>query len=189
MAFKPRTFGPASIAASSLAETIWSDEGAAIAAVMFAVAPPPDAEGESAVSLLLDDLDNQAALSLLRSLLARSDAVRDLALRLEGGQLFSSLLTKALTNEDALALICRWLDQCSNACRAMVRDPEVLSKLCALDGRLKGLSCLALGLCATHFGEEAGGWSSRKVADFVASTVGYGPFAYLHQRSFVHRGR
>ena len=153
---------------------------------MFAVAPPPDAEGESAVSLLLADLDNQAALSLLRSLLARSDAVRDLALRLEGGQLFSKLLTKALVNEDALALICRWLDGCSQACRAMVRDPELLSKLCELDGRLKGLSCLALGLCATHFGEEAGGWSARKVADFVASTVGYGPFAYLYQRcSFV----
>jgi hypothetical protein len=186
MAFKPRTFGPASISASSLAETIWADESSAIAAVMFAVAPPPDAEGESAVSLLLADLDNQAALSLLRSLLARSDAVRDLALRLEGGQLFSKLLTKALVNEDALALICRWLDGCSQACRAMVRDPELLSKLCELDGRLKGLSCLALGLCATHFGEEAGGWSARKVADFVASTVGYGPFAYLYQRcSFV----
>ena len=80
---------------------------------MFAVAPPPDAEGESAVSLLLSELDNASALSLLRSLLARSDAVRDLALRLEGGQLFSSLLTKALTNEDALALICRWLDASS----------------------------------------------------------------------------
>ena len=179
MAFKPRTFGPASIAASSLAETIWCDEGAAIAAVMFAVAPPPDAEGESAVSLLLSDLDNASALSLLRSLLARSDAVRDLALRLEGGQLFSELLEKALTNEDALALICRWLDECSQACRALVRDPELLSKLCELDGRSKGLSCLALGLCATHFGEgEHQGWSSRKVADYVASSVGYGPFAF-----------
>ena len=190
MAFKPRTFGPASIAASSLAETIWCDEGAAIAAVMFAVAPPPDAEGESAVSLLLSDLDNASALSLLRSLLARSDAVRDLALRLEGGQLFSELLEKALTNEDALALICRWLDECSQACRALVRDPELLSKLCALEGsRLQGLSCLALGLCATHFGEEAGGWSSRKVADYVASSVGYGPFAYLYQRCTEERGR
>ena len=46
---------------------------------MFAVAPPPDAEGESAVSLLLSELDNASALHLLRSLLARSDAVRDLA--------------------------------------------------------------------------------------------------------------
>ena len=190
MAFKPRTFGPASIAASSLAETIWCDEGAAIAAVMFAVAPPPDAEGESAVSLLLSDLDNASALSLLRSLLARSDAVRDLALRLEGGQLFSELLEKALTNEDALALICRWLDECSQACRALVRDPELLSKLCELDGRSKGLSCLALGLCATHFGEgEHQGWSSRKVADYVASSVGYGPFARVDQRCSLERGR
>ena len=153
---------------------------------MFAVAPPPDAEGESAVSLLLSDLDNQAALALLRSLLARSDAVRDLALRLEGGRLFSKLLTRALTNEDALALICRWLDACSQACRAMVRDPELLSRLCQVEGsRLQGLGCLALGLCATHFGDgEAGGWSSRKVADFVASSVGYGPFAYLYQRCY-----
>ena len=157
---------------------------------MFAVAPPPDAEGESAVSLLLSELDNASALHLLRSLLARSDAVRDLALRLEGGQLFSKLLTKALVNEDALALICRWLDACSQACRAMVRDPELLAKLCQVEGsRLQGLSCLALGLCATHFGEEAGGWSSRKVADFVASSVGYGPFAYLYQRCSLERGR
>ena len=43
-------------------------------------APPPDAEGESAVSLLLSELDNASALSLLRSLLARSDAVRDFGL-------------------------------------------------------------------------------------------------------------
>ena len=157
---------------------------------MFAVAPPPDAEGESAVSLLLSELDNASALHLLRSLLARSDAVRDLALRLEGGQLFSKLLTKALVNEDALALICRWLDACSQACRAMVRDPELLAKLCQVEGsRLQGLGCLALGLCATHFGEEAGGWSSRKVADFVASSVGYGPFAYLYQRCSLERGR
>ena len=101
---------------------------------MFAVAPPPDAEGESAVSLLLSELDNASALHLLRSLLARSDAVRDLALRLEGGQLFSKLLTKALVNEDALALICRWLDACSQACRAMVRDPELRAKLCQVEG-------------------------------------------------------
>ena len=142
------------------------------------------------MSLLLSELDNASALALLRSLLARSDAVRDLALRLEGGQLFSKLLAKALTNEDALALICRWLDECSQACRALVRDPELLSKLCQLDGRLKGLSYLALGLCATHFGEgEAGGWSARKVADFVASSVGYGPFAYAYQRCSFERGR
>ena len=126
MAFKPRTFGPASIAASSLAETIWADEVRDSAWFPFnfstSMAPtisrrrdavdlavsvvprrasrpscspsPPDAEGESAVSLLLSELDNASALSLLRSLLARSDAVRDLALRLEGGQLFSNLLTK-----------------------------------------------------------------------------------------------
>ena len=50
----------------------------------------------------------------------------------------------------------------------------------------QGLGCLALGLCATHFGEEAGGWSSRKVADFVASSVGYGPFAFLASVLFVH---
>jgi len=183
LAFEPRAFGPASLAASSLATTVWSDEGAAIAAVMFAVAPPPDAEGASAVELLLaamEEEDAAAALALFRALLARSDAVRDLALRLRGGTLFSTLLARALTDENALALICRWLDGCQGACRLLVKDPDLVTALSAVEGplRLKGLACLALGLTAAHFGAgDQGGWSSQTVATFVATKVGYGPFA------------
>ena len=51
-----------------------------------AVAPPPDAEGR--LSLLLSELDNASALHFIAVFVSRSDAVRDLALRLEGGQLF-----------------------------------------------------------------------------------------------------
>ena len=38
---------------------------------MFAVAPPPDAEGESAVSLLLSELDNASALTLVALIISK----------------------------------------------------------------------------------------------------------------------
>ena len=124
VATRPRLFGPAAAAARDVARVMWATEGAAIVAVMHAVAPPPrddgDAEApdESAVGALAAALrspDRSAtALSLFRCLLGKNVSVRELALRAPsatGSPLFEDVFRDHVAADGAavaagLALLC-----------------------------------------------------------------------------------
>ena len=124
VATRPRLFGPAAAAARDVARVMWATEGAAIVAVMHAVAPPPSDDGdaeapdESAVGALAAALrspDRSAtALSLFRGLLGKNVSVRELALRAPsatGSPLFEDVFRDHVAADgaavaDGLALLC-----------------------------------------------------------------------------------
>jgi hypothetical protein len=124
VATRPPLFGPAAAAARDVARVMWATEGAAIVAVMHAVAPPPSDDGdaeapdESAVGALAAALrspDRSAtALSLFRGLLGKNVSVRELALRAPsatGSPLFEDVFRDHVAADgaavaDGLALLC-----------------------------------------------------------------------------------
>lgn len=191
------------LAARGLVEATWAPEGAAIVVVMHAVAPPPsddDVEAAAALdavsSAVIDDDEtvSRRGLSLLRSLLARSPSVRELALKIPSfkdrdDDLFGDVVrrifgdkTVATTSTQALAVLCAWLEDNGAAAHAILRDPDNADGLAMIarssgDKRIKGLASLALGLCLENFGdEERAGWTRPAVQSLVDRRVGLGTF-------------
>lgn len=199
------------LAARGLVEATWAPEGAAIVVVMHAVAPPPsddDVEAAAALdavsSAVIDDDEavSRRGLSLLRSLLARSPSVRELALKVPSfkdrdDDLFGDVVrrlfgdtTAAATTTQALAVLCAWLEDNGAAAHAILRDPDNADGLAMIarasgDKRIKGLASLALGLCLENFGdEERAGWTRPAVQSLVDRRVGLGTFTQVAQRLF-----
>ena len=124
VATRPPLFGPAAAAARDVARVMWATEGAAIVAVMHAVAPPPSDDGdaeapdESAVGALAAALRSPdrstTALSLFRGLRGKNVSVRELALRAPsatGSPLFEDVFRDHVAADgaavaDGLALLC-----------------------------------------------------------------------------------